>query len=80
MQHAGNRFVKQFEVMADHQQCAFVATQKLQHPRLGINIHVVCGLVKQQGFAAAIQNATQFHSSALATRQHTKLQIKSIGL
>ena len=58
MQHAGNRFVKQFEVMADHQQCALVATQKLQHPRLGIDIQVVCGLVEQQGFAAAIQDAT----------------------
>ena len=80
MQDTRNGFVEQLQVVADHEECTLVIAQELEHPHLCIDIEVVGGFVQEQSFASAVQDATEFHSPTLATRQHTQLEIETIGL
>ena len=59
VQHARDRFVEQFEVVADDEQRAAVLAHEVEQPLLGVDVEVVGGLVEQQHVAAGEQRATR---------------------
>ena len=47
VQHASDRLVEQFEIVADHEQRAPIAAQETEQPLLGVDVEVVGRLVEQ---------------------------------
>ena len=47
VEHAGDRLVEQFEVVADHEQGAAVGAQEAEQPLLGVDVEVVGRLVEE---------------------------------
>ncbi len=70
VQHAGDRFVEQFEIVADHQQRAPIAAQETHQPLLGVDVEVVGGLVEAEHVAAGEQDAGEFDAPPLTAREH----------
>ena len=70
VQHAGDRLVEQFEVVADDEQGAAVLAEEPEQPHLGVDVEVVRGLVEAQHVAAGEQDAGQLDAAAFTAREH----------
>ena len=69
MEHAGDRFVEQREVVADHEQRALVLAQEAHQPDLGVDVEVVGRLVEAEHVGAGEQDAGEFDAPSLTARQ-----------
>ncbi len=79
VEHARDRLVEQFEVVADHQQRAAVGAQEPHQPGLGVDVEVVRRLVEQQHVGAGEQDAGELDPPALAAREHPERQVEAVG-
>ncbi len=69
VEHAGDRLVEQFEVVADHEQRTLVLAQEAEQPFLGVDVEVVRRLVEAQHVGAGEQDAGQLDPATLPARQ-----------
>ena len=79
VQHARDRLVEQFEVVADHEQPAAVRTQELHEPLLGVDVEVVRGLVEQQEVAAREQDPRQLDPPPLTAGERGDRKVEPVG-
>ena len=79
VQHAGDGFVEQVQVVADHQQGAAVGPQESHEPVLGIAVEVIGGLIEQQHVTAGEEDAGQLHAAPLSSRQRRDGPVDAIG-
>ena len=79
VQHAGDRFVEQLQVVADDQQRATVVAHEAEQPGLGVDVEVVGWLVEEQHVAAGEEDARQLDAAPLATAEHPDGQLHASG-
>ena len=70
VEHASDRLVEQFEVVADDEQGPAVGPEEPEQPVLGVEVEVVRRLVEQQGVRAGEKDAGELDAAALPAGEH----------
>ena len=78
MQDAGDRFVEQVEVVADHEQRTLVLPHVLEQPGLGVDVEVVGRFVETQHVGAGEEDPGELDAAPLAARQHAEREFEPI--
>ncbi len=76
---ASDGLVEQDQVVAYDHECAPVALEEFHHPRPGVVVEVVGGLVQEQHVAAREQDACELYPATLSSREGIERQVEAVG-